>query len=506
MIKIAIVDDNPLTVRSLEKTIDWDQMGCSLCGSAYDGLSGKEMILREKPDIVLTDIRMPSEDGLQMISELREVMPDLMIIILTGYDQFEYASKAIKLNVFDYILKPIQNEEVEDTITRAIDVIDKRQRNDEIIAEVDRLQTRAKLLSLLTNMSHTGQNVLTMMQEAGLDSPSYYLIILQPEELGDIPLSRLNNADDLAAEIGIRAVSVILYDSVVLYIMCDHLNEDWHEQARMICNRIRACYDIRLRIGVSDLENSHHRVREAYQQARQAVYESAMHPSLRDSIFFHQDTAVGSGAMADMRHQIDSLAEDAELTDESADRAAATLVRLSGQQYNQLHAMVSLYAMLLSRKFPCSDSSAVDKALNSTWFVTKESSVAECLRTICAALKEGQEKDNIKCSLLTKNILDYIRIHGADKLFLSEVADHFHVSANYLSALIRKETGITFHDHIVNVKMEIARNMLADPRVLVEEVAYALGYSNYVSFYNVFKRKEHMTPTDYRNMLAVKDT
>lgn len=504
MIKVAIVDDNPLTVRSLEKTIDWERMGCALCGSASDGASGKEMILREKPDIVLTDIRMPGEDGLQMISELREVMPDLMIIILTGYDQFEYASKAIKLSVFDYILKPIQNEEVEETITRAIEVIDKRQRTDEIVAEVERLQTRARLLSLLTNMSHTGQNVLTMMREAGLDSPSYYLIILQPEELGDIPLSMLNDTDDLLSKAGIQAVSVILYDSVVLYVMRDRQESGWREQARMICDFVRKSFNIRLRIGVSGLELSHHRVREAYQQARQALYESAMRPDLKESVSFHQDTAEGSGAMTDMRHQVDALAEEAELTDESADRAAATLIRLSGQQYSQLRAMVSLYAMLLSRKFPCSVSGAVDKALNSTWFVTKESDVADCLRAVCSALREGRENDDDKCSLLTRNILDYIRIHGADKLFLSEVADQFHVSANYLSALIRKETGITFHDHVVNIKMEIARNMLADPRVLVEEIAYALGYSNYVSFYNVFKRKEHMTPTEYRNMLAAK--
>ena len=115
---------------------------------------------------------MPGEDGLQMISELREIMPELIIIILTGYDQFDYASKAIKLSVFDYILKPIQNDEVEDTISKAIEVIDKKQRNNEIIAEVDRLQTRARLLSLLTNMSHAGQNVLTMMRKPGWTVPS----------------------------------------------------------------------------------------------------------------------------------------------------------------------------------------------------------------------------------------------------------------------------------------------------------------------------------------------
>ena len=101
-------------------------------------------------------------------------------------------------------------------------------------------------------------------------------------------------------------------------------------------------------------------------------------------------------------------------------------------------------------------------------------------------------------------MLEYIRLHGAEKLGLNEVADKFFVSSTYLSALIRRETGTTFHEHVLNAKMEIARGMLADPRILVEEVASAIGYSNYVSFYNTFKRLEHMTPTEYRKSLAQK--
>ena len=505
MVKVAIIEDNPVTVRSLEKTIDWAKLGCELCGSANDGLAGKELILRERPDIVMTDIRMPNKDGLDMIEEVRPLMPDLIVIILTCYDHFQYASRAIKLSAFDYILKPIRNDEVEQAITRAIDMMNRKLQKEEMIAEADKLQTRAQLLSLLTNMSHTGQNVLSMMKEAGLDSASYFLVIMQPEELGSLTQTGLNGTDELLEDIGIRVVSVILYDSVVLYIMRDQETGPWREEAEEICRRLRGRFPMRMNIGISNLEISHHRVRETYQQARQALYESAMHPDSDENVFFRENMGDSTGVLTDMRKQVDELVEEAELTEESADRAAATLVHLSGQQYSQLRAMVSLYAMLLSRKFPCNDNGAVDRALGNTWFVTKESNVADCLRGVCNALREGRESEESKCSLLTRNVLDYIRIHGADKLSLNDVADHFHVSANYLSALVRKETGITFHEHIINVKMDIAHNMLADPRILVEEVAYAVGYSNYVSFYNVFKQKEHMTPTEYRNMLAVKE-
>ena len=87
-------------------------------------------------------------------------------------------------------------------------------------------------------------------------------------------------------------------------------------------------------------------------------------------------------------------------------------------------------------------------------------------------------------------------------LSVNDVAEKLCVSANYLSALMRKETGITFHEHVLEAKMAVARSMLEDPRILVEEVARAVGYGNYISFYNAFKRVEHMTPTEFRNRKA----
>lgn len=502
--KIVIVEDNLITVRSLEQTINWEQLGCEVAGVAYDGESGRQLILRVRPDIVLTDIHMPNKDGLQMIEELRSAMPELTVIILTGYDQFQYASRAIKLSVFDYILKPVRNNEVESAVRRALDQRKRIRAGADAIAEADKLQTKAQLLSLLTNMCHTGQDVSRMMEESELSCEAYYLMIFQPEESGTLPQAVLNGVDDLLSDRKYSATSVVLYDSIVLYVRRNDDSDDWMDEAEDICDIIRDRVPVCMNVGISLLSTSKHMVRQTYQQARQALYESAMSPGSDARVFYSGDTGRNTGLLADMRRRVDELAEQAELTDESADAAAAELVRISGSQYSQLRALVSLYAMLLSKKFPCNQTGAVDKALSTSWFVTNEAQVSSGLRQVCAALREGRKTEEEKCSLLTRNVLDYIRLHGADKLSLSDVADRFHVSANYLSALVRKETGITFHDHIINVKMDIAHTMLADPRILVEEVAYAVGYSNYVSFYNVFKQKEGMTPTEYRNELARK--
>ena len=97
-----------------------------------------------------------------------------------------------------------------------------------------------------------------------------------------------------------------------------------------------------------------------------------------------------------------------------------------------------------------------------------------------------------------RNVLDYVRSHVTDGLVLEDVAREFFVSPNYLSSIIHKETGITYRQHVIGAKIDVAKKMLDDTRMRVEDIAYAVGYENYVSFYNVFKKVEHMSPSEYR--------
>ena len=104
--KAVLIDDNKNTVLSLEYSLEWENLGIELAGTAYDGRSGKELIEKTDPDIIISDINMPYLDGFTMVEESGKA-EDRIIIVITGYDKFQYASRAIKLAVFDYILKPI---------------------------------------------------------------------------------------------------------------------------------------------------------------------------------------------------------------------------------------------------------------------------------------------------------------------------------------------------------------------------------------------------------------
>ncbi len=124
MYKVAIIDDEPLIVEGLSKTMAWTKWNCQVIGTAGDGKEGIELIREKRPDIVITDICMPKMDGLRMIAGLKSEFPDMQIIILTGYREFEYARQAIELGVSRFLLKPSKMNDLEeavDTVTRRLD-------------------------------------------------------------------------------------------------------------------------------------------------------------------------------------------------------------------------------------------------------------------------------------------------------------------------------------------------------------------------------------------------
>lgn len=116
MLKVVIIDDEPIIVEGLSRMIDWGRYGCTIVGTANDGLEGTEIIREKKPNILFSDIAMPGMDGLKMIAGLKSEFPNMLITILTGYRDFEYAREAIRLGVTRFLLKPSRLEEIEEAM------------------------------------------------------------------------------------------------------------------------------------------------------------------------------------------------------------------------------------------------------------------------------------------------------------------------------------------------------------------------------------------------------
>ena len=131
MYKVVIIDDEPIIVEGLSKAVHWEKWDCQVAATAENGQSGIEIIKKENPDILFSDIRMPGMDGLSMIAALKSEHPHMQIAILTGFRDFEYAREAIRLGVTRFLLKPSKMEELEEAVEVMVQNLSHRKENTE---------------------------------------------------------------------------------------------------------------------------------------------------------------------------------------------------------------------------------------------------------------------------------------------------------------------------------------------------------------------------------------
>lgn len=135
MYRAIIADDNILIRESLVKTIPWSELKIKIVGVAQNGIEEKKLILNAHPDIIITDIKMPGLSGLEVIQIIRKLKSNAKVIVISGYNEFEYAQKAIKLGVFDFLLKPVSNDEMVSILNKVVhDIETERRKNDKIDA------------------------------------------------------------------------------------------------------------------------------------------------------------------------------------------------------------------------------------------------------------------------------------------------------------------------------------------------------------------------------------
>lgn len=138
MWKLIVADDEPKIRRGIENILDWQDLNVEIVGEAEDGEIALEVVKQKKPDIILLDINMPFLNGLNLLEKLKEINNKSIVIIISGYDDFHYAQKALQFNVFDYILKPVSKKNMEETIRKAVNKLDTVEKENNYLKWVDK--------------------------------------------------------------------------------------------------------------------------------------------------------------------------------------------------------------------------------------------------------------------------------------------------------------------------------------------------------------------------------
>lgn len=488
-----IVEDNQIARESLRQTIPWAQLGLRLVAVADNGRQGCEMIRQFHPDIVLSDIHMPEMDGLAMLEAMQQELADSRMIFITAYDKIEYASRAIKLSAFDFILKPLDNDELCKSLARAVDSL---RRSRDATMESERRNSalrRFRLMNALTSSAvpKTGDVFLGFAQQVPV---GYFLI--GAESTGGVTGPTLQRLDYMEAPEGMEIVSTVLDGDLVVYCGLHRDTAGWQIAARNLAERISQDA-VPLTVAVSDLHTDASQLRTAYEEVRQTLLRHVIYGRHTTVDFFGNQSMNSTKLtrLVDLEQVCGKLAQRLDSLD--AEQVWQQIMEKSGGKLRLVRIMLMFFCTKAMQE-KLNTSHWVDSVDITVYDITKVETLEEARAWLDRFFEELQKVNVPANSALVRSVLEYVREHVMEGLMLENVAAQFYVSPNHLSTLIRKETGVTYRQHVINAKMAVAKQMLDDTRMRVEDIAYAVGYENYISFYNVFRKMENMSPTEYR--------
>jgi len=540
MFKVLIIDDEPIIRKGIRNIVNWDNFGCEICGEAGDGLEGREFITKYRPDIIITDIKMPEVDGLTMISEIKEEVPDSKVIILTGYRDFDYAREAVKLGAFDYILKPTKIEELNTVISRAVKEL--RLKYDKA-TEMDKMRRmyeknlpfiKEKLLyDMMYGTCTDDGGTLSQAEALGMKIEKFILGIVEIDEntasdeqtgvqgegqhvqesqlyqfgiISTVEEVFSDKFDVLCVSISSRRVAF------VLKINDDCTGQDEiNAKCTYLQKIIQNCFGFTISVAISTQGNGYKQLCEKLKECKEAL-EHKFYLGV-NCVIFYNDLA-----------SFFKYTDYSELTDKQKlliDNVKAGNPKEVGESLKALTEAVNSLGNSdkeYIKNFYFNTISLINSIRSSVTYGQKQTDeialtnlyrmVEKCdnLSDLNAVLENAAEQtvakvhefNNNNMKLLMRRAVDYIESHYAEEVTLNQVAEKLYVSNFYLSRMFKKELGVNFIDYLNELRIEKAKILLSDAKYKTYEVAEAVGVPNSHYFSKLFRKYVGMTASEYR--------
>ncbi len=535
MLKIFLVEDESIVREGLRDNIPWQQYGYQFVGEAGDGEMALPLIQKTQPDVLLTDIKMPFMDGLSLSRIVHQEFPDMKIIIISGYDDFEYARQAIALGVEQYLLKPVTRANLQKVLTELRTKIESEQeqrRYQEKFQDETREYEQFSRTNFFVKVFEGRIPVQDIYEEAArlslkINAPCYNLLMFSLMERYQGAGSGFE-AEDFARKREELLRYFVRYPEHVVFrwnvntygVLIKGSEEQMQElTGRCLENVERIC---RPAEGILDWYaaagepvNRLSMLAECYRRVNHVFAHRFLMPDLH--IFTKEVTdqympAVESGKIGD----IDSAKLDQELIkdflvkgshDEIADFVDSYLLSMQDalksrmfQNYLVFHVHFVAMAYVESLGYDKKEFLELlgEEHIQEASLNREEMSV--CLQRILGKAMElrDRESDNQSKKIL-KKALDYIEEHYTqESLSLNMVAGEVGVSANYFSAIFSQGMEVTFTEYVTQKRMERAKKLLRQTGKHAGDIALEVGYKDPHYFSFVFKKTQGCTPREYR--------
>lgn len=539
MLKVLIADDEIKVSQLILHLIRWEELGMEVIGTVNDGVEAYEIIMEEQPDIVITDIRMPGMDGIELVEKVvgeTEPQRKVFFVIISGYSQFEYAQQAVKLGVEDYLLKPIKKKELEAVLHR---ILTKYHAHANALEEKESLQnhlqiTRQKIRNgfLSELVDNHRQSILKMDREeiygefeCRFPGPYFTHVVVHlfsntvmedSEEYGFLLPKIQKMMKERMEKYCLEWMSIIHNEEVVcLFNSMENKREDFIRQLYRlkvdICN-IKALFPkYKVAIGVGRTVEELERYDESMRTANRAIRGRF---GRREEFLLEEEgeempsTGISDVLTSSVKKE---LLRSMELVDAEAFSTVLDGIKndLSGHLQNG-ELVYGVYRELAETFVLGTNSWFGSEIKITTWELMKGWQrlygfdevfdwFADTCRDILTRYEEAQKNQEARPIRLAKQ---YINENYNKAISLENVSSHIGFNPAYFSTMFKKATGQNFMDYVIEIRILNARNLLVQTNQDVADIAVKVGYTDLKYFSRIFKKLTNLTPSEYRKLYS----
>ena len=535
-IKVFLVEDEMVIRRGIKNSIDWEKEGYIFCGEASDGELAYPMIIKEKPDILITDIRMPFMDGLELCKLVKKELPNIKILILSGYDEFDYAKEAIRLGVTEYLLKPISSGKLLEALNGVSESIRREKEDKDLV--------RKYMEEMRENTEHEKQKFFEQMiagnlsmadaletgekYEMNLSARMYNLLLFRftlgkenrkSEEL-------LGEAEYAIEKLTERLEYVFEFQRGVegwaFLLMADNeeqMSERVKELSKDLEEIMKNYSTIAYFGGIGQPVARLRELEESFREAERAL-------AARFTMELNQIISVEDIRMA---QNVDTL-DDIEITSFGEIEKTRTMLEkfLNNGAEDEIDEFVDVYINELSEENL--------KSVLMRQYIIMDAYIV--MMSFCEKIEgiEGEmqaQSEELKNSMKTiqtlEEIKNYIRMllkkiigvrdtisgrrysdiieiakdqirktYMSDEISLNTIAAEVGMSPSYFSSIFSKEMGKTFVEYLTEIRMDRAKELLMCSSMKTSEIGYEVGYKDPHYFSYIFKKTQNCTPKEFR--------
>lgn len=532
MYKVLLVDDEALIREAISENIQWEEMGFSFMGACENGRQAMEAIEKEQPDLLLTDINMPFMDGMELTKFVYENYPDTKVIIISGFDEFEYAKNAVKYQVLEYILKPITPMEFLETLQRVKKMFDERRESQRDMKKIRSAYVsslpalQARYLHNLLSGTADYSKIIEKQEELQLQLKAncYNTALVEGDDLTPFTMQYANVKDELAlfaiyniaAEIVAEEKCGITFQNMeekTVIIFMGENKKTLKEQMGAILQRISKSVEEFLKIpttiavgktvfGVENLADSFGKTQSAMEYkfmlgGNQIIeaeeYEEIRNSAKRMDIFEWASriaTAIRTNKESEIVSRTQEFISQIKMSYVNKNRSIVYVQNLLLSVINLLDMTEELEEQVYSK-----ERAFVNEIYDFGNLDEITCSLVEIFNIISKGMMHQRDSYGRRQALLA---LEYIDEHYADSsVTLNSVCNALAMSTSYFSAVFKNHTGETFIEALTKKRIEKARVLLEQTNKKTYEIAERVGYSDAHYFSITFKKITGKTPTEY---------